>query len=80
MAYHKTTFFGHHSRQQTVLQIQTRLSFISTNYTVQVAGGNKPYTGLKNKTGETLNVGDSVIIKAINGNAGNGYIGVKMGD
>lgn len=51
-----------------------------TNYTVQVAGGNKPYTGLKNKTGETLNVGDSVIIKAINGNAGNGYIGVKMGD
>lgn len=49
------------------------------NYTVQVAGGDKPYTGLKNKSAETISVGDSVIVKAINGNAGNGYIALKMG-
>lgn len=50
-----------------------------TNYTVQIAGGEKPYTGLKNKSAETINVGDAVIVKAINGNAGNGYIALKMG-
>lgn len=49
------------------------------NYTVHVAGGDKPYTGLKNKSAETISVGDSVIVKAINGNAGNGYIALKMG-
>lgn len=49
------------------------------NYTVQIAGGDMPYTGLKNKSAETISVGDSVIIKAINGNAGNGYIALKMG-
>lgn len=49
------------------------------NYTVQVAGGDKPYTGLKNKSAETISIGDSVIVKAINGNAGNGYIALKMG-
>lgn len=50
-----------------------------TNYTVQIAGGDKPYTGLKNKSAETISVGDAVIVKAINGNAGNGYIALKMG-
>lgn len=50
-----------------------------TDYTVQIAGGDKPYTGLKNKSAETINVGDAVIVKAINGNAGNGYIALKMG-
>lgn len=50
-----------------------------TNYTVQIAGGDKPYTGLKNKSAETIGVGDAVIVKAINGNAGNGYIALKMG-
>lgn len=49
------------------------------NYTVQIAGGDKPYTGLKNKSAETLTVGDSVIVKAIRGNAGNGYIALKIG-
>lgn len=48
-------------------------------YTVQIAGGDKPYTGLKNKSNTPISIGDSVIIKAINGNAGNGYIAVKMG-
>lgn len=48
-------------------------------YTVQIAGGDKPYTGLKNKSNSSISIGDSVIIKAINGNAGNGYIAVKMG-
>lgn len=51
----------------------------NTGYTVQIAGGEKPYTGLKNKSSDTIVVGDSVIVKAINGNAGNGYIAVKMG-
>ena len=50
-----------------------------TDYTVQIAGGDKPYTGLKNKSAETIGVGDAVIVKAINGNAGNGYIALKMG-
>lgn len=50
-----------------------------TDYTVQIAGGDKPYTGLKNKSAETINVGDAVIVKAINGNAGNGYVALKMG-
>lgn len=49
------------------------------DYTVQIAGGNKPYTGLKNKSAEQIAIGDSVIVKAINGNAGNGYIALKMG-
>lgn len=50
-----------------------------TDYTVQIAGGDKPYTGLKNKSAEAIRVGDAVIVKAINGNAGNGYIALKMG-
>lgn len=57
----------------------TVVAIADSEYTVQVAGGDKPYTGLKNKTGETLNTGDSVVVKAINGNAGNGYIAIKMG-
>ena len=57
----------------------TILSIDGQNYTVQIAGGDKPYTGLKNKSADILAVGDSVIVKAINGNAGNGYIALKMG-
>lgn len=57
----------------------TVIAIDGANYTVQIAGGDKPYTGLKNKSAETIAVGDSVIVKAINGNAGNGYIAVKMG-
>lgn len=57
----------------------TILSIDGQSYTVQIAGGDKPYTGLKNKSADILAVGDSVIVKAINGNAGNGYIALKMG-
>lgn len=57
----------------------TILSIDGQNYTVQIAGGDKSYTGLKNKSADILAVGDSVIVKAINGNAGNGYIALKMG-
>lgn len=57
-----------------------KVEALETNgYTVQIAGGDKPYKGLKNKSNSIISVGDSVIIKAINGNAGNGYIAVKMG-
>lgn len=46
---------------------------------VLLAGGETPYTNLVNKTGETLDVGDVVLIEALNGNIGNGYIKLKQG-
>lgn len=49
------------------------------NYSVLLAGGSQVYTGLKNKSNSTLAVGDAVIIEAINGNIGNGFIKAKMG-
>lgn len=49
------------------------------NYSVLLAGGSQVYTGLKNKSNSTLVVGDAVIIEAINGNIGNGFIKAKMG-
>lgn len=55
------------------------LAIDGENYTVQVAGAKEPYTNLKNKSSSSLEVGNSVVIKAIKGNAGNGYIAIKMG-
>lgn len=56
---------------------------IATNtdktFNVSVAGTNGAYTHVPNKSGETLSIGESVILKAINGNAGNGYIDKKLG-
>lgn len=46
---------------------------------VLLAGGEIPYTNLVNKTGETLDVGDVVLIEALNGNIGNGYIKLRQG-
>lgn len=46
---------------------------------VLLAGGETPYTNLVNKTGETLDVGDVVLIEALNGNIGNGYIKLRQG-
>lgn len=57
----------------------TEISADGVNYTVMLAGGTQPYTGLKNKSNATLAVGDAVIIEAINGNIGNGFIKAKMG-
>ena len=48
-------------------------------YNVLLAGGDTPYTNLLNKTGETLSVGDGVLIEALSGNIGNGYIKIKQG-
>ena len=48
-------------------------------YNVLLVGGDTPYTNLVNKTGETLEVGDIVLIEALNGNIGNGYIKLKQG-
>lgn len=50
-----------------------------TTYNVLLAGGDTPYTHIINKSGESLNIGDIVIIEAINGNVGNGYIKIKQG-
>lgn len=47
-------------------------------FDVQIAGG-KLISSLANKSGETLAVGNVVILKARNGNLGNGYIAVKTG-
>lgn len=56
---------------------------IATNtdktFNVSVAGTNGVYTHVPNKSGETLSIGESIILKAINGNAGNGYIDKKLG-
>lgn len=49
------------------------------NHSVLLAGGSQVYTGIKNKSNSTLAVGDAVIIEAINGNIGNGFIIAKMG-
>ena len=51
-------------------------TIISSNadktFNVSVAGTNGTYNNIPNKSGETLSVGQTVVIKAINGNAGNG--------
>lgn len=49
------------------------------NYSVLVAGGSQVYTNIKNKSNSSLSVGDAVVIEAINGNLGNGFIIAKMG-
>ena len=58
-------------------------TIISSNsdktFNVSVAGTNGTYNNIPNKSGETLSVGQTVVIKAINGNAGNGYIDKKKG-
>lgn len=46
---------------------------------VMIVGGETPYTNLVNKTGETLETGDNVLIEALKGNIGNGYIKLKLG-
>lgn len=46
---------------------------------IMLAGGDVPYTNLVNKTGETLESGDNVLIEALKGNIGNGYIKLKQG-
>jgi hypothetical protein len=48
-------------------------------YNILLAGGETTYTNLLNKTGEQLNIGDIVLIEALNGNIGNGYIKIKQG-
>lgn len=48
-------------------------------YSVQISGGEQVYTGVRNKGTSNLLIGDAVIVNAINGNAGNGYIIAKMG-
>ena len=48
-------------------------------YNILLAGGETIYTNLLNKTGEQLNIGDIVLIEALNGNIGNGYIKIKQG-
>nr|DAG36896.1 MAG TPA: translation initiation factor [Caudoviricetes sp.] len=50
------------------------------NYSVLLTGGTQIYTGIKNKSNSNLAVGDAVIIEAINGNIGNGFIIAKMGE
>lgn len=46
---------------------------------IMLAGGEIPYTNLVNKTGETLEPGDNVLVEALKGNIGNGYIKLKQG-
>lgn len=46
---------------------------------VMLAGGEIPYTNLVNKTGETIEPGDNVLVEALKGNIGNGYIKLKQG-
>ena len=58
----------------------TVTSIDGSNYTVIIAGGGEEYTTLKNKSSSYLSVGDNVIIKAIDGNTGNGYIAAKLGE
>lgn len=48
-------------------------------YNVMLASGTTPYTNVVNKTGETIDTGDVVLIEALNGNIGNGYIKLKQG-
>lgn len=48
-------------------------------YNVMIPGGITPYTNIVNKTGEAIDVGDIVLIEALNGNIGNGYIKLKQG-
>lgn len=50
----------------------------SGTFAVQIAGG-KIVNNMANKCGETLAVGDVVILKSRNGNLGNGYIAIKTG-
>lgn len=48
-------------------------------YNVMLASGTTPYTNVVNKTGETIDTGDVVLVEALNGNIGNGYIKLKQG-
>lgn len=49
-------------------------------YDVSIAGIELPYKNIKNKSSSlNLQVGDAVIVKAINSNLGNAYIAIKMG-
>jgi hypothetical protein len=58
----------------------TITSISGSDYTVIIAGGTEEYTTLKNKSSSYLSVGDNVIVKAIDGNTGNGYIAAKLGE
>lgn len=58
----------------TVVSVNTDKTF-----NIAVAGTNGTYTSVPNKSGETLSVGENIILKAVNGNAGNGYIDKKLG-
>ena len=49
------------------------------NHSIWLAGGTDVYTGIKNKSNTVLKVGDAVLVEAINGNIGNGFIIAKMG-
>lgn len=44
-----------------------------------LAGGETLFSNLLNKTGETLVAGDAVLVEALGGNLGNGYIKIKQG-
>ncbi len=48
-------------------------------FNVEIPSDGGTYPSLKNKSGEVLTVGNSVLIKAKNNNFGNAYIAVKNG-
>ena len=53
---------------------------VDGTFNVKIAGTDSIYTNIQNKcTSDELHIGDAVILKAINGNMGNGYIAVKTG-
>lgn len=57
----------------------TEIDADGVNHSILLPGGTQAYTGIKNKSNATLSVGDAVLIEAINGNIGNGFIKAKMG-
>lgn len=48
-------------------------------FNVKLLGGDLICNDMINKSHEALKVGDAVMIKSKNGNAGNGYIAIKLG-
>lgn len=70
--------------KKALLNVETvsygTITTVNTNGTfeVQIAGG-KIIDNMANKSGETLAVGNIVILKSRAGNLGNGYIAVKTG-
>lgn len=52
---------------------------VGGKFNVSIAGIEGVYTGLINKSGVALTVGDSVVVKAKNKDMGNAYIAIKCG-